>query len=192
MERIFAALLKGLASLMHPRMLWLMVWPMLVALVIWATMAALYWSQAATWIDLRLHQWPAYEWAISVWPLTLLAAWLGWLFLLFLFVPVVLITAVLIISIVSMPAMVAHVGERDYPGLARRKGGTFAGSLWNAVAAIARRPETPPNLVISLLPPGRLHLPPDVILYDYKIILYDQRFFKKRLAEPAAAKWPDR
>ena len=29
MERIIAALLKALASLMHPRMLWLMVWPVL-------------------------------------------------------------------------------------------------------------------------------------------------------------------
>jgi len=49
---------------------------------------------------------------------------------------VVLITAVLIISVVSMPAMVAHVGGRDYPGLARRRGGTIAGSLWNAFAAL--------------------------------------------------------
>lgn len=136
MERIFTALLKGLASLLHPRMLWLMVWPILVALVIWATLAALYWTQAASWIDLRLHQWPAYEWAVSFWPLTLLAAWLGWLLLLFLFVPAVLMTAVLIISVVSMPAMVAHVGARDYPRLARRRGGTLAGSLWNALVAL--------------------------------------------------------
>jgi CysZ protein len=136
MERIFAALLKGLASLMHPRMLWLMVWPILVALAIWATLAALYWSQAITWVDLELHQWSAYRWALSVWPLALFAAWLGWVLLLFLFVPVVLVTAVLIISVFSMPAMVTHVGEREYSGLARRKGGTFAGSLWNAVAAL--------------------------------------------------------
>jgi CysZ protein len=137
MERIFAALLKGFASLLHPRMLWLMVWPILVALAIWLTLAALYWSQAAVWVDLRLHQWPAYEWAVSFWPLTLLGAWLAWLLLLFLFVPVVLVTAVLIISVAAMPAMVTHVGERDYPRLARRKGGTFAGSLWNAVASLA-------------------------------------------------------
>jgi len=70
--------------------------------------------------------------AVSVWPLKLIAAWFGWILLLLLFVPVVLITAVLIISVVSMPAMAAHVGARDYPGLLHRKGGTFAGSLWNA------------------------------------------------------------
>jgi hypothetical protein len=137
MERIFGALLKGLASLMHPRMLWLMIWPVLVALAIWVTLAALYWGEAIHWVDLELHQWSAYRWALSVWPVKLFAAWLGWLLLLFLFVPVVLITAVLIISVVSMPAMVVHVGERDYPRLVRRKGGTFAGSVWNALLALA-------------------------------------------------------
>jgi uncharacterized protein involved in cysteine biosynthesis len=136
MERIFSALLKAFASLLHPRMLWLMVWPILVALAVWVTLAALYWSEAARWIDVHLHQWPVYEWVVSIWPMTLIAAWFGWLLLLFLFVPAVLITAVVIISIVSMPAMVAHVSERDYPNLARRKGGTFAGSIWNSFAAL--------------------------------------------------------
>ena len=136
MERIIAALLKALASLLHPKMLWLMVWPVIVALVIWVTLAVLYWGEAAQWIAAQLHQWPPYEWAVSVWPLTLIAAWVGWILLLLLFVPVVLITAVLIISVVSMPAMAAHVGGRAYPGLAPRKGGTFAGSLWNALAAL--------------------------------------------------------
>jgi hypothetical protein len=136
MERVFAALLKGISSLLHPKMLWLMVWPVLVALAVWVTLAALYWGQAVDWVDLQLHQWTVYRWALSVWPLTLLATWLGWLLLLFLFVPVVLVTAVLIISVVSMPAMVAYVGERDYPRLERRKGGTFAGSAWNAFAAL--------------------------------------------------------
>ena len=136
MERILAALLKAFGSLLHPKMLWLMVWPVVVALVLWVTLAALYWSEAARWIDFQMHQWAFFEWAISIWPMTLIAAWFGWLLLVLLFVPAVLITAVLIISIVSMPAMVAHVGERDYPRLARRKGGTVLGSVWNAVAAL--------------------------------------------------------
>src|SRR3981189_2181976 len=136
MNAILNALARALVSLMHPRMLWLMVWPVLVALVTWMTLAALYWGEAARWIDFQLHQWAVYEWAVSIWPLTLVGAWFGWLLLLLLFVPAVLITAVLIISVVSMPAMVAHVGERKYSGLARRKGGALAGSLGNAVAAL--------------------------------------------------------
>ena len=183
MERVFAALLKGFGSLLHPRMLWLMVWPILVALAIWVTLAALYWNQAAAWIDLKLHHWPVFEWAVSVWPLTLMAAWLAWLFLLFLFVPVVLVTAVLIISVVSMPAMVAHVGGRDYPGLARRKGGTSAGSAWNSFAALALfillLAVTLPLWLIPLLWPV---LP--VALFGY----FNQRVFRyDALAEHASA-----
>ncbi len=136
MEEILRALIKAFASLLHPKMLWLMVWPVIVALTIWVTLAVLYWSQAASWIDVQLHQWALYTWMVSIWPLRLIAAWLVWLLLLLLFVPLVLITSALMIGVASMPMMVAHVSGRDYPGLARRKGGTVAGSVWNAVVAL--------------------------------------------------------
>lgn len=121
---------------MHPRMLWLMVWPIMAALLVWVTLAVLYWGQVLGWIDAQLHQSSLYESTVSIWPLNLVAAWLGWLLLLVLLVPLVLITAVTIIGVVAMPTMVAHVGSRCYPGLALRKGGSIAGSLWNAVAAL--------------------------------------------------------
>ena len=136
MDKILAALLKGFASLLHPRMLWLMVWPTVVALAIWVTLAALYWGEALAWVGTQLHQSALYESAVSIWPLNLVAAWLGWLLLLVLMVPLVLVTAVTIIGVVAMPAMVTHVGEREYPGLARSKGGSIAGSVWNATAAL--------------------------------------------------------
>src|SRR5258708_21791785 len=117
MNAILNALARALVSLMHPRMLWLVVWPVLVALIIWVTLAALYWSEAAGWIDLQLHQWPVYEWAVSIWPLTLFAAWFGWLLLLLLFVPVVLITAVVVIRVLSLPAVGTHLRERHFPGV---------------------------------------------------------------------------
>ncbi len=128
--------MKAFASLLHPKMLWLMVWPMLVALVLWLTLAFLYWGQTLEWIDLHLHQWALYEWTVSIWPFRLLAAWMGWLLLLLAFAPLVLITAVLIIGVAAMPAMVAHVGDREYPELVRSKGGTVAGSLWNSLVAL--------------------------------------------------------
>src|SRR5438309_8413152 len=121
MNAILNALARAFVSLLHPKMLWLMIWPVIVALVLWVTLAVLYWGEAAQWIASQLHQWPLYEWAVTVWPLKLVAAWFGWILLLLLFVPAVLITAVLIISVVSMPAMVAHVGGRDYPRLVRRR-----------------------------------------------------------------------
>jgi hypothetical protein len=183
MERVLPALLKALASLLHPKMLWLMVWPVLVSLVLWVTLAALYWSQAAGWIDFQLHRWPVYEWAVSIWPMTLIAAWFGWLLLMFLFVPAVLITAVVIISIVSMPAMVAYVSERDYPDLARRKGGTFGGSVWNTLAALILSSMLfILSLPLWLIPPLWAVLP--LVLFGY----FNQRVFRyDALAEHGSA-----
>src|SRR5437763_17222220 len=126
MNAILNALARAFVSLLHPKMLWLMVWPVIVALVLWVTLAVLYWGEAAQWIAAQMHHWPAYDWAVSVWPLKLVAAWFGWMLLLVLFVPAVLIRAVVNISIVSIPAVVDHVVGRDLPGPVRRQGGTLA------------------------------------------------------------------
>jgi CysZ protein len=183
MEGIAAALWRGSVSLVHPRMLWLMVWPILAALAIWVTLAALYWEHAAKWIDLHLHQLAFYDWAVSTWPMTLVAAWFGGLLLLLMLVPIVLVTAVLIISVVSMPTMVAHVAKREYPTLESKKGGTVTGSLWNALAALTLFvllfAVTLPLWLFPLLWPV---LP--VLLFGY----FNQRVFRyDALAEHASA-----
>src|SRR5437764_15179631 len=109
MNAILNALARAFVSLLHPKMLWLMVWPVIVALVLWVTLAVLYWGEAAQWIAAQLHHWPAYEWAVSVWPLKLVAAWCGWIILPLLFGAPVLITAVMMFCIASTPPLVARV-----------------------------------------------------------------------------------
>ena len=54
---VAGALLYGLANLFHPRMLWLMVWPMLVALAIWGTAALFLWARLAIWLAGVLRPW---------------------------------------------------------------------------------------------------------------------------------------
>ena len=129
--------MRALGSLLHPRMLALMLWPMAVALLLWLALAFAFWARAAHWIQLRFDQSAVIGWAIGVWPLTLIATHLAWILLLLLFVPLVLLTAVLIIGMFAMPLMVAQVAERNYPRLERRRGGTAAGSVWNSLAALA-------------------------------------------------------
>lgn len=136
MSEISKALLRAFASLLHARMLLLMFWPVAVALLLWLGLAFAFWSQAAAWLQLEFDQSAAIGWAIGVWPLTLIATHLAWILLALLFIPLVLITAVLIIGVFAMPAMVEHVAQRAYPRIERRQGGTFAGSVWNGVAAL--------------------------------------------------------
>jgi len=137
MSEITKALLRAFASLLHPRMLLLMLWPVLIALLLWLGLAFAFGSQAAAWLQLQFDQSAAIGWAISVWPLDLIATHLAWILLALLFIPLVLITAVLIIGVFAMPAMVGLVAERAYPRLERRQGGSVAGSLWNSVMALA-------------------------------------------------------
>ena len=64
--------------------------------------------------------------ARTIAPLAFSVAHLAWVALVVAFIPLVLVTATLLIGIFAMPAMVAHVADTSYPGLARLRGGTFA------------------------------------------------------------------
>jgi hypothetical protein len=133
MKEMLDALTKGLLSLAHPRMLWLVVWPLLAALLVWGALAFLYWGEVVGWIQAELAR---YEWTAWSFPWAIVGAVLGWLLLLLVFVPLVLVTSVFIIGVAAMPAIVRHVAGRDYAGLERREGGSTVGSVTNAVAAL--------------------------------------------------------
>jgi uncharacterized protein involved in cysteine biosynthesis len=137
MSHIVKALLQAFASLLHPHMLLLMLWPVLIELLLWLGLAFAFWSQTAAWVQLQFNQSAAIGWAVTVWPLSLIAAHLAGILLALLFIPLVLITAVLIIGVFAMPVMVGVVAKRAYPGLARMQGGTFTGSLLNGLVAVA-------------------------------------------------------
>src|SRR5262245_40022871 len=131
------SLLYGFANLLHPRMLWLMIWPMLVALAAWGTVALVLWVKVAVWLGGVLQQWLAaapFAGRFDLGDVTLVAAHV----LLFLaFVPIVYLTALFILGVFGMQAMVDHVARRSYPALERRRGGGTAGSVWNGIVALA-------------------------------------------------------
>ena len=132
---IARSLLYGAANVFHPRMLWLMIWPMLVALAIWGGAALFLWARLA----LRIAEWLregldyALSWAhLDLGGATLVAANV----LLFIgFVPLVYLTALFILSLFGMEQMVEYVAQRSYPALERRKGGGVAGIVWNSLVA---------------------------------------------------------
>jgi len=129
---VAGALLYGLGNLFHPRMLWLMVWPMLVSLAVWGTSALVMWTRLALWLAELLNQW-----ALGVVRVELgqLAYFLANVALLLLFVPLVYLTALFILGAFGMQKMVEHVANRSFPHLERRHGGSTAGSVWNALVA---------------------------------------------------------
>jgi CysZ protein len=132
---ILRSLLYGATHLFHPRMLWLMLWPMLVALAVWGLAALFLWGRLAValaaWLQHGLDYalaWSQLDFATA----TLVAANV----LLFIaFVPLVYLTALFILGVFGMQQMVEYVAQRSFPGLVRRRGGGAAGTLWNSLVA---------------------------------------------------------
>jgi len=133
---IARSLLYAAANVLHPRMLWLMLWPMLVALAVWGSAALFLWAtlavRLAAWLQQALDY--ALAWShVDFGTAALVAANV----LLFLgFVPLVYLTALFILSLFGMQQMVGYVAERAFPGLERRHGGGIAGSGWNSFVAL--------------------------------------------------------
>lgn len=151
---IAGALLYGLANLLHPRMLWLMVWPMLVSLGVWLTVAFFLWMRLAFWLADLLRRWvePAAGFMrLELGDAAMIAAHV---LLFLLFVPLVYMTALFILGVFGMQQMVEHVAQRSFPALERRRGGGMAGSGLNgAVALLGMAAMFIVSLPLWLLPP---------------------------------------
>ncbi len=136
MTPVLRSLAYALLNALHPRMLWLMVWPMLVALLLWGTVALLFWMRAALWIATWLRAWVDSLPFAATLSLADYAIFVAHALLLVFLVPVVTLSAVLILGVFGMPAIVEHVAASRFPRLARRAGGSLAGSLWNSALAL--------------------------------------------------------
>jgi len=137
MKSIFRSIGFALGNLLHPRMIWLMIWPLLVAIGLWGTLAIVFWAQLALEIAGWMQSGLAHAPFISQWDFADATLVLAKILILLMLVPLIQLTALFILSIFGMPSMVEHVAGRSYPGLERRRGGGLAGSVWNGVVALA-------------------------------------------------------
>jgi len=184
MSEITRALARAGGALFHPKMFLLMVWPLGVSLALWTVLALVFGSQVFVAVEAWLAQSSVYQSVTSTWPVSALATGLLWILMFVMAIPLVLITATIIIGVLAMPIVVKHVAEQDFPTLERRQGGSIAGSVWNAMAALAwfivLTLVTLPLWFIPLLWPV---IP--VVLLGY----FNQRMFRyDSLAEHADAK----
>ena len=132
---LVAPLLLGLRSMFSPRMVTLMVWPMLLATLVWGLIAYFFWSEWSSGLSGLAAETDASAYLYE-------HDW-GWLedslvtaVLVILLIPVIVITGLVITAIFGMPMMVERVAGRYFPHLERKRGGTFAGSLWNGLVAV--------------------------------------------------------
>jgi len=137
MRGILSSIVFALGNVLHPTMLWLMLWPVLAATAIWGTVALFYWGQFVVWLAGVLHGWITTATFFVNWDATDAALVAAKILTLLALVPLIQLTAVLILGVFGMPAMVEHVAARRFARLEKRRGGGMAGSVWNSVVAVA-------------------------------------------------------
>jgi hypothetical protein len=169
------SLLYAAANVFHPRMLWLMLWPMLVALAIWGTTALFLWQRLAARLALALRyglDW-ALAWTHVDWHAASLVAANVLLFLGF--VPLVYVTALFLLGAFGMSQIVEHVAARSFPQLERRRGGGWAGAGWNgAVTFFGMLAFAVLTLPLWLLPPLWPLIPLAVLAWaNQRLMRYD-------------------
>lgn len=136
MTPILDALGRALRDLFSLRVLWVIIWPMLVSILLWLGLGITFWNTFSGWIEQGLN-----ALGILVWMSELEPVWIAngiqALLHLILFVPLVMLTALILTALFGMPALIRVAAERDYPDLARHNGGGLAGSVVNAIVAVA-------------------------------------------------------
>jgi CysZ protein len=122
----FRALVRAVPILFSARILAVVLLPLVAAAAAWGFVGWLMWD----WMTLQIVAvlpganggWNAFAAGAIAALLLMLAA---------------VLSALVAVAVLAMPVIVATVAEREFATLARRQGGTFAGSVANAVFAIA-------------------------------------------------------
>ena len=135
MTSVFEALSRAFRDLFQFQVLWIVIWPILVASLLWLLLGIAFWSTFSGWIASGLTAIGIQTWLEGVEP-----RWVAYgiqaIAHLILFVPLVFVTALVITALFAMPALIHLVADRDYPHLKRESGGGLAGSLLNALIAL--------------------------------------------------------
>lgn len=135
MSPIFHALSRAFRDLFQFKILWIVVWPMLVAGLLWLVLGVAFWNVFSAWITSGLTAIGIQTWLENIEP-RWVAAIIQIILHLILFTPLVLLTALLITAFFAMPALIRLVAEHDYPALKRESGGSMLGNIANAALAV--------------------------------------------------------
>jgi uncharacterized protein involved in cysteine biosynthesis len=136
MGEIASALARAARDLVAPRMLAIVLLPMLASVALWIALAWAFWDAWTGGVERALASTAAAGW-LRTWG----AAWVidsaAAVLVVMAILPAVFVTAIVITEIFAMPVIVRFVSARHYAMLGREEGGTVAGSVLNAMTGIA-------------------------------------------------------
>jgi CysZ protein len=136
MQDVIAAFARAARNLFEPRILAVVLLPMLGSIVLWTVLAWLFWDAWTGGIATAAGSTAVAGWLKNcgaMWVIDSAAALLVAVAIL----PAIFVTALIITEIVAMPVIVSFVAGRYHSGLRREAGGTLAGSLLNALIGVS-------------------------------------------------------
>ena len=135
MNLMIEALSRAFCDLFQFRILWIVLWPVVIAALIWFILGVVFWEVFSDWIASALAVAGIKTWLEGIEP-QWIANSIQAIAHFILFIPLVFITALVITALFAMPMLIHIVSERDYPQLERKNGGSIGGNLLNAFFAI--------------------------------------------------------
>lgn len=136
MNPLLRSLMLAFWNLLHPSMLWLMIWPMLVAVAIWGSVLFFTGARLVALLSGWMQEWIQSGTFFIRWDFSDAITFAAKILVFLGFVPLVWLTALFILGVFGMQAMVEHVASRRFPRLERRHGGGLAGSVLNGIVAL--------------------------------------------------------
>ena len=135
MTPVFEAISRAFRDMFQFQVLWIIIWPILAAGLLWLALGVVFWNTFSVWIASGLTAIGIQTWLEGVEP-----RWIAYgiqgIAHLILFVPLVFVTALVVTALFAMPALIRLVANRNYPHLKTEQGGGFAGSVLNALIAV--------------------------------------------------------
>jgi hypothetical protein len=169
---------RALASALHPRMLWLTFMPFVAATVGWGVIL---WFSWQTLIGATRGWLEGWSFTVTLYHLfdslgfSGLHAAIAPFLVVAMTIPLIVVTVLLLIATLSMPAVIRFLSTRQFPGLEMRRGGTWYGSLgqalWTTLVCLVLLIVTLP---LWLVPPFFALIPP--LLWGwltYRVMTYD-------------------
>lgn len=123
---LVSVLFRAVPVFFSGRVLGLVFLPLLAAAIAWIVVAWLAWSPLVNWLAQTLFSWTDRFGPVAAGVLAAVALMIA-----------AVVTALVAIAVLAMPVIVEAVAARDFATLERRRGGTFAGSLFNALRSVA-------------------------------------------------------
>jgi hypothetical protein len=178
MKPLFDSAWRAAGYCLHPRVILLSLLPLVLLIALAYGLARAFWEPAMDAVLETFTSWDVlsalFRWLEGI-GLPNLKTALAPLVVLFLATPVLVVLSLLSVALLMAPAMLKLVAVRRFPALERRRGGSFAGSVFvslstTVIAALALLVSIP----FWLIPPVVLIVPPLIWGWlTYRVMSYD-------------------